>query len=168
MVKGICFCTFLCKAVMLADFQADWWPRANDRGNVAERGWARAAEQVFRRRELMPSSQLQSRIDGLQKLLHLLRCKSTESRSSWIWQGRIGKESKGLGVLLEHCVSVVPHVYAYTHAKLKRKVSTWWWVLWHSLRWTIRMTLERCWASSTARSCRTSKVRVVLPAFNED
>jgi len=37
-VSGICFCTFLCRVVMFADFQADGrWPCANERVNRTER-----------------------------------------------------------------------------------------------------------------------------------
>ena len=46
--------------------------RAKDRVKTAERGCARAAQQVFRTRELMLSGPVAFRVDGCHKLVHLL------------------------------------------------------------------------------------------------
>ena len=47
----------------------------NDRVKRAERASARAAEQVFRTRELMPSDPVAVSVEGCQKRFHLFRCK---------------------------------------------------------------------------------------------
>ena len=64
--QGYCPCV-LCSAVTLADSQADGrWPSANDRVKRTERGCARAADQVFRTRELMssgPVAESESRVE---------------------------------------------------------------------------------------------------------
>ena len=60
------------------------------------RGWARAEEQVFRTRGLMPSgpvAESESRFDS--KLSTLSEEKDRESRDSWVRLGKVGTESDG-------------------------------------------------------------------------
>ena len=63
----------------------------NDGEKSTERGCARAAEQVFRTRELMLSvrSSCRIRVEGCKKLLHLLRCKRHRVQEHL---GRTGKD----------------------------------------------------------------------------
>ena len=100
-VWGIVFdeLSSLCHAVMLADFQADRrGPRANDKVKRSERGCARAAEQVFRTRELMPSSLVAKSESRVERTFATFSgAKDTESRSSWVQLGRVGTENEGLG-----------------------------------------------------------------------
>ena len=64
----------------------------------AERGCARAAEQVLRTHELIPSGPVaESELMVARNLSTLSGVKYTEFRSSWLRLGRVGTESKGLG-----------------------------------------------------------------------
>ena len=66
--------------------------------NRTERGRARAGEQVFRTRGLMPSgpvAESESRFDS--KLSTLSGEKDTESRDSCVRLGKVGTESDGFG-----------------------------------------------------------------------
>ena len=47
----------------------------NDRMKGAERGCARAAEQVFRTSELIQSGSVAESVEVCNKVIHLLRCK---------------------------------------------------------------------------------------------
>ena len=70
----------------------------NDRVKRAERGCARAVEQVFRTREMMPSGSVaesESRVE--RNLLTLSGAKDVESRNSWEGQGRMGIEIEEFG-----------------------------------------------------------------------
>ena len=92
-IAAICFCTFLFRVVMFADFQADGrWPWANERVSRTERRWARAEEQVFRTRGLMPSGPVaESELRFDSKLSTLSGEKDTvgcESRNNWVWLGK--------------------------------------------------------------------------------
>ena len=84
-VKGIVFfAPSLCNVVMFANFQADRRSfMANHKVKRAERRCARAAEQVFRKRELMPSGRVaesESRVDRI--LSTSSGAKDTEYKSS--------------------------------------------------------------------------------------
>ena len=66
--------------------------------NRTERGCARAEEQVFKTRELMPSGPVvesESRIES--KLSTLSGEKDTESRNSWAQLGKVCTENDGFG-----------------------------------------------------------------------
>ena len=90
-VAGICFCTFLCRVGMFADFQAyGRWPWLNERVNRAERWWAGAEEQVYRTRGLIqsgPVAESELRFDS--KLSTLSEEKDTESRDRWVWLRKV-------------------------------------------------------------------------------
>ena len=64
----------------------------------AERGSARAAEQIFRKRELMlssPVAESELRVD--RNFSPFSGAKGTEFRSNWVWHCRMGTKSEELG-----------------------------------------------------------------------
>ena len=66
-----------------------------DKVKTAERGSARAAEQVFRTRALVPSGAVaESRVD---KLLHLLRCKRHMAQEQLRMTGKDGSRVQVVG-----------------------------------------------------------------------
>ena len=63
----------------------------------AERGSARAAEQVFKICELMPSGPVTVRVEDCQKLSHLLRSKRQTPGAVGYDGGKVNTVSEGLG-----------------------------------------------------------------------